>query len=360
MNTPGQQEGTTAEYGIEVMGAPDIEVKDERPHRIVSAVLRTELFKEQLREATLGIGTEGAGNEEALYALALATERPWAAHETVEQIKKHKGFIPAPAALLERVTTLVREVGASKEFADMEADSTRQIKAEIEKRKRELSSMKEQVARAIAYFKPARRTTLVKRITIIASDPLWPENSGRAFPYGEELVLIVSSLDNFGHEFLHEVINPIIDKLDGALSESQKTLLAHKASQKLREEYGEYYYSLLCETLIRTYNDYLKKGKRPPTREEFVAKAQRASIADFDLSYRNSQGFKSRCDKLGIRNAEQYGLKSGEYYDTFEKSELQENIVSLYDEYSTLQGQEGVNFERFLLDNYQRLLAVGK
>ncbi len=102
-------------------------------------------------------------------------------------------------------------------------------------------------------------------MTILPTDFLYHKESGTLFQFGDEIMIRshIDNPDNLEHEFLHSVINPIVDKLAEKLSEEKKQKISRIGSYKLRveENYGNGFYSLLCEEFIRTYNDVLQRTK---------------------------------------------------------------------------------------------------
>ena len=186
------------------------------------------------------------------------------------------------------------------------------------------------------------------------TDQLDRINTGSAFVFGEELVLKthIDNPDNLEHEFSHSMINPIVEKLSQLLTDEQKEKISQLANKKLKQDYGEEYFSLLCEEFIRTYNDVFKKGEKPQSYEDFVQKISGISDDQFQKFLSQSESLKVRCGELGIVTVEDFKNKSQEYFERFEKNQLRDLIFELYQEYSNRPDKETENFERFVLAKF--------
>ncbi|MEK7120265.1 MAG: hypothetical protein AAB824_01865, partial [Patescibacteria group bacterium] len=189
---------------------------------------------------------------------------------------------------------------------------------------------------------------------LMPPDPLDRINTGSAFIFGEELVLKthIDNPDNLEHEFSHSMINPIVEKLSQYLTDEQKEKISELASENLKQDYDEGYFSLLCEEFIRTYNDVFKKGEKPQTYETFVQKISGISEEQFQKFLAQSKNLKARCEELGITTIEDFKNKSQEYFERFEKNQLRDLIFEIYQEYSNRPDKETENFERFVLAKF--------
>ena len=185
-------------------------------------------------------------------------------------------------------------------------------------------------------------------------EPIYRKDSGYAFVFGEELVLKthIDNPDNLEHEFSHSMINPIVEKLSQQLTDEQKEKISKLANEKLKQDYGEGYFSLLCEEFIRTYNDVFKKGEQLQTYETFAQKISGISEEQFQKFLTQSKSFKARCEELGITTVEDFKNKSQEYFEIFEKNQLRDLIFEIYQEYSNHLDKKTKNFEKFILEKF--------
>lgn len=233
-----------------------------------------------------------------------------------------------------------------------------ELRRDADMRLERIEETRERIEIIINFFKPDSKTTPVKKVTFVP-DPLLSPTSGRnfsAFP-GEQIIL--SHIDNTlnqDHEFSHGIINPIVEKLSQQLTEGEKERISELASLKLKQDYGEGHFSLLCEEFIRTYVEVFSKGKAPQTYEDFVRKISDISEADFQKSLTESGSFKIRCDTLGIHSIDELREKSQEYFEKFEKNPLRDLVFELYQDYQNRPDGESQNFEAFVLTKFQTKL----
>jgi hypothetical protein len=300
---------------------------------------------------------EGGTDEEALYNIALTYEHPEREVELFDFIKKNKDYIEDPIKLredligtlqrIERVLPDQFKIRLSKATAD-----------DIEKRNKTIQEIQERIKNLIDFFNPSPQTTRVNKITLLPTDFLYRKESGSAFQFGDEIILRshIDNPSNLEHEFLHSVINPIVDKLSEKLSEKQKQKISKLGSHRLRieENYGEGFYSLLCEEFIRTYNDVVQKGEKPMTHEDLSQKINEIDENKFAGLLRNKI-LKSRCEQLGIKNLQDLRDKSQDYFDRFERNELRDLVFNFYQGYiQEKERDDKINFEDFVLKEFEK------
>jgi len=217
-----------------------------------------------------------------------------------------------------------------------------------------MPELKKIIADLIDFFKPNIQTTNVEELIFLPTNPLYAKNAGRNFSAftGEQIIIShVENTMNQEHEFLHGIINPIVKKLFSILNEQQKQKISDLASGSLKQLYKEHnHFSILCEELIKTYNEVVERGIKPQTYEDFLATITSVDETYFQSALKNPY-FKSKCEELGIKTKQDFLDKSREYYQRFQNNPLREIIFELYQEYSRRQNQETENFESFLLKN---------
>ncbi len=288
---------------------------------------------------------------ESMYNLAVAYNNP-------ERIKKAMQMIIEHKKPLENLEEIRKKLFENIELFDKEfslSPLSKKFNEEIEKDKKQrldnMDETRERIKKIIDFFKPDSKTTNVKKLILMPTDQLSDKNSGRAFDFGNEIILKtnIENVDNLDHEFSHGIINPIVDKLDQKLTASQKEKITNLTNSKLKKEYGEDYYSLLCEELIRTYNDIFKKDRKLENLEDFNKKIEKITEQELQQFISQNQELKERCESLDIFTKNDFLNKSSEYFERFEKNQLRDLIFKLYEEYSTRKNLE-TNFEQFILD----------
>ncbi len=370
------------ETGPEVMKLPEFDVREEKGATLLSFLLKghdsdwgghehqlsseVEKFFEQNPLDKKSINfledikalEDGGVDEEILYNTAIKYEHPKREKELFDFINKHKNYIKDPQKLQSDLVTILKQLENDfpNELTNQFIEATDE---DIEKRNQTIHEVQEKIKNLIDFFKPSPQTTIVKRITMLPTDFLYHKESGSAFQFGDEIILR-SHIDNPGnleHEFLHSVINPIVDKLSEKLTEEQKQKISRLGSHRLRveENYGEGFYSLLCEEFIRTYNDVVQKGEKPMTHEDFVQKINEIDEEKFVELLQKNKTLKSRCDQLGINKLKDLKDNSQDYFDRFERNELRDKIFRFYQKYIQEKGKNGkITFEDFVLKEFEK------
>jgi hypothetical protein len=367
---------SSAERKFEVMPTPEIAVQEERGAQLFSLLLKaenpewgetetplaqevTDYFEEHpvpsdILDAIRSFHEQGA-DEETLYNLALTYQRPERADHVLAMAAKYKPHVANPEEAHRR---FLEVLGAFDQFFS-DSPLAEKIEAEVEKdRSLRMERMEETRARIealIDFYKPDAETSDIKRVSFVPTDPLYRKNSGRAFSAfpGEQIIIShIDNVDNQNHEFSHGIINPIVEKLSEQLTDEQKTRVSELASGKLKQDYGEGHFSLLCEEFIRTYNDVLKKGEQPQTYYDFMHKVSELTEDQFQEFMTESENLKNRFAELGIQTLDDFKDKSREYFERFEQNQLRDLIFELYQDYLNRPDKEGENFEQFVLTKF--------
>lgn len=374
MEKPKEPEKKEAPF--EVMKTPEIVVQEERGAQLFSLLLKAENQEWGETETPLAKETteyfmdnplspdilktirefhDQGVDEETLYNLALTYQHPERAEGVFEMAVKYKPHVKNPQEVYRKFLAVLESFDQSFSSSPLAEKFTTEIEQDKNERLKRLEETRKRIENLIDFFKPDSKTTNVQKLSFVPTDPLYRVNPGRnfsAFP-GEQIIIShIDNVDNQDHEFSHGMINPIIDKLSQQLTEEQKEKISQLASIKLKQDYGEGFYSLLCEEFIRTYNDVLKKGEKPQTYESFVQKISSISEDQFQKELFQSKNFKARCDELGIATFDDFKNKSEEYFGRFEKNQLRDLIFNFYQEYSNRPDKETENFERFVLAKF--------
>jgi len=223
---------------------------------------------------------------------------------------------------------------------------------DIKKRNENIEKTKEDIQNLIDFFKPNSETTKIKKIEILPTDFLYYEQSGTVFEFGDTTILRshINNPSNLEHEFLHSIINPIVEKLEQQLTDQQKKIITELSSYRLRVEegYGDGHFSLLCEEFIRTYNDVIQKGEKPLSYDDFTERINGISEEQFQEALQNDQKLKARCDQFVITSLEQLKQKSAEYYARFGEGKLRDIVYNFYLKYiQNKQDNTSISFEEF-------------
>jgi hypothetical protein len=378
------EEPVKQESELEVMKTPEISVESEEGAQLLSIILKAE--NPEWGESTNKISEEtnkyfqknplsdeisslieeirelqsGRMNKEALYCLALTYNHPERNVEALNFIKEHKSFIiKDPEKLQQKIFEAIdyaKQILSNSELKEQFAKEEEQDKKD---RLENLEETKTRIEKLIEFFKPNSETTKIRRVSLMPTDPLFRKSTGTAFVFGEELVLKthIDNPNNLEHEFSHSVINPIVDKLFGHLNQEQRGKITELANEKLRQDYGDGCYSLLCEEFIRTYNDVFKTGRKPETLEDFQTKIASLSEDKFQDLLLQSENLKVRCNELEIKTIEDLKNKAQEYFERFEKNQLRDIIFEFYQEYVN-RLDKNTNFEKFVLNNFANKIQI--
>lgn len=345
-----------SETHSENFDTPEIVVQREKGMELLSQLLHIKEIKDdQVEKEVLDFLAEIEKNEvdeETLSLLALTYKHEERSEFAFETIKRHKAHVSSPQELQKKLFEIFNKLNE----LHLEQNVQRATEAD---HSMQVENLRLKFKKLISFFRPKTETTVVRRVLIIPTKSSDKKDSGASYHFGKELVMQshVESPENAEHEFLHCIINPIVDKLSLILSESQQDRVSAIASEKLKQDYGEGYYSLLCEELIRTYNDYFKHGEKLMSFEEFDEKLSQITEQKFLEMIKQSQGFRRKCEALGIESIEELRSRSVEYFERFEKDELREMIFSCYQEYSEQRELDAITFEDYILVKLPQLLS---
>jgi len=369
-------ENNNKKESFEILPVPEIVIQEERGAQLFSLLLKaenekwgeteTELAKEatdyfrknslslNILEMIRGFHDQGV-DEETLYNLALTYQHPEKSEKVLELIEKYKPHVNNSQDVREKVLRILQE------FDQIFSKSllAEKFSLEIERDKKERIERKEEtksrIENLINFFRPDNKTTNIQKVVFAPTDPLYKKNSGRAFSAfpGEHIIMShIDNIDNQDHEFCHAIINPIVEKLLVKLTIEQKNKISELASGGLKKDYGEEFFSLLCEEFIRTYLDVFRKGEKPEAYEDFIQKISNISEEQFREHLNENQNLKDKCEEFEIKNFDDFREKSIEYYEKFGKNQLRELVFRFYQEYESRSNEEIENFEQFVLKNF--------
>ncbi len=375
-NMEKPKEPEKKETGFEVMKTPEIVVQEERGAQLFSLLLKaenpewgetetplaketTEYFRDnpidpEILETIKGFYKEGV-DEETLYNIALTYQHPERAEKVLEMAAKYKPHVKNPQEVYQKVLALLERFDQIFSASPLAEKFSAEIERDRGERLQKMEETRKRIEKLIGFFKPDSKTTDVKKLSFVPTDPLYKKNSGRnfsAFPGEQIIISYIENTLNQDHEFSHGIINPIVEKLSQQLTDEQKEKISQLASEKLKQDYGDGHFSLLCEEFIRTYTEIVSDGKQPQTYEEFTQKISGITEDQFQKFLAESASLKARCEQLDIKTIEDFKNKSQEYFERFEKNQLRDLIFEIYQEYSNRPDKEAENFEKFVLAKF--------
>jgi len=366
-----QKESERKEIDSEVMKTPEIVIQEEKGAQLFSIFLKAE--NPEWGETETSLAKETADyfrntpidpeiikiiedfhaqgvDEETLYNLALTYQHPERVKKVLEMVAKYKPHVKNPQEVHQKLLALLESFDETFSTSPLAEKFAVEIERDKSERLKELKETRKRIENLIDFFKPDSKTTNIQKLSFVPTDPLYRKNSGRSFSaFSSEQIIIshIDNVDNQDHEFLHGIINPIIERLSQQLTDEQKEKISQLASEKLKQDYGDGYFSLLSEEFVRTYNDIFKKGKKLQTYEDFAQKISGLNEEQFQKFLVQSKSLRLRCEKLGISIIEDFKNKSQEYFEQFEKNRLRDLIFEIYQEYNN-RSDRNINFEQFI------------
>ncbi len=293
-------------------------------------------------------------DEETLYNLALVYQHPERTEKILETITKYKEHQKNYLEIQQKVIKILKNF--DKIFSNSLLAEKFAVTIEEDKklRQQKLKETKQRIKALLNFFKPDTRTTNIKKVIFVPTDPLYEKNAGRSFSISPNEWLIISHIDNIDnqdHEFSHGIINPIIEKLLQKLTNKQKEKIIKLANKKLKHDYGKNCFSLLSEEFIRTYINLFRHGETPKTYKDFCQQISRFTKEQFQQGWQNNEIFRKRCKELKINNIDDFKNKAGDYFKRFEENRLRNLIFNFYKEYENRPNKKE-NFEQFVLSNF--------
>lgn len=269
---------------------------------------------------------EDVGDEEAVLMLTLTLDHPEWKDTILEQIKQHKPHVQNVEKILEKLKKNYFSSGWQSQIQPNAEDAIWWAE--------HLPETKAQIANLLTYFRPLP-DEVVKKIIIVPSDKLLSsKNTGSSFHVGDAIVIMshTENPENFEHEFLHGIINPLTEKFEGEIPQRKVVALA-SGKLKVEEMYGDHALSLLNEELIRTYN-FIKLKRPIRTFDSFSALVDSLDENRFAELINTGPHTKAHFASIGISSLADFKAKVKEYYDLYEKNELRERVYRLYEKFN--------------------------
>ena len=324
------------EANFEVMKTPEIVIQEEKGIQLFSLLLKAENLEWGETETPLAKETvdyfrdnplnpeiiktikdfhaQGV-DEETFYNLALTYRHPARAEKVLGTVAKYKPHVKNPEEVHQKLLALLESFDQTFSTSLLAKKFATEIEQDRSERLTRLAETRKRIENLIDFFKPDSKTTNVRKLSFVPTNPLYKKNYGisfSTFPNEQIIISHIDNIDNQDHEFLHGIVNPIVEKLSQQLTDEQKKKISQLTSGKLKQDYGEDYFSLLCEEFIRTYNDVLKRGEKPQTYEDFMQKISGITENQFKKFLTESENLKARCEQLGITSVSYTHLRAHE------------------------------------------------
>lgn len=329
------------EGGIEERASPNIVIRREKGLELISRALKE------------GGDLEDVEDEESLFMLALVHEHPERSEEIIGQLKRYKPHINNPEKLLERVMEILhKKVGEDEECGDDGSNKWGDSGAIVAEH---LSSM-------INFFNPDLKESKINQVTIVPSDDLLASHSGGSFRVADEIIIISRSddLDNFDHEFLHGIINPLVEKEIDRMTDEERRQLVELSSSRLRskDQYGEHPGSLLQETIIRTYVHYIQKNLPMPDMGHFRDRISSLDETEFNKILEEYPALAKQLESMKVDSLEDFKNRCEEFYYKFAQDILRERVYIMLKNYKKAKHDNNkITFEQYFRGHIGELVA---
>ncbi len=284
-------------------------------------------------------------NEETLRWLAFVVDKEEnVKNKMISQIIKHKGLEEEEVRII--MNKFQEMYGIMKEVVNI-STINKFIEKDIDSRKEGLVSLKEDIFQAIDFFQP--KNLEIKEVIFLPTNPLEEKQSGNGINL-EDIYYINSDKGNRLneiHEFLHSIINPIIEKIK--LSDEDEGKIIGLSPKRIRDDYesGE---SILTEEIIRTYGTGLNQSNVPnfTAFRESLLLVSKEKIEEF-INKEKSEGASLAESAEDLLSDEDLIKK---YYKNYSQDLLAERIWKFFKDYQHSEEY----FEDYLIANYKEIL----
>jgi len=346
-----QSKNPEAEKTREYLKLPEFSIRRENGLEIGLILYKQEEVRDILEKEDI--------DEETFLNYTICFDHPERTKYTLSTIEKNKPWIKDSKKAEAVVRQIVEKYQSSDLVRDTRAAAEESIQEEIEYWEKTMPEYKQGIQDELDFFHPYTETTDVRSVAFAPCGSLKIRSrDGRLFLFGDQAVVFSykDGIDNARHEFQHTIINPIVDKVSDTLDESQKAKIIELCGQRLKSDYGEFDNNLLCESLIRAYNNHFRKGEKPPSLEDFKKQIRGFTEDQFAQVLSENQGLQERCQELSIKDLAGFKQKDKEYFERFIDDELQVRIYALYEKYDA-EKEKWPNFEEFALKELPKILV---
>ncbi len=282
---------------------------------------------EKIKQILLALESDRV-DEEMLYNLATTykTEFKEADFQELLKNKEINNLTEVRDLFLEALELFEAEVTAAEKdfFAQQTLDKVDQWVEKVPEIENKLWEIND-------FFKVEEVTP---EVLIQAYSPFLKKESGMAIIKENEIIIKTSieNEKNIYHEYLHSIINPIVQKVSEDLSEKEKEEMLMSANYKLQQDYEDFN-SVLAETLIRTYNDYYTLKQTYPDFYTFWEKVNELSEKEFQGKIVEGESLYQFCLEKNIKNKQDFSNYQEEYYEKYVYDGLGEKCFQIYQDY---------------------------
>ncbi|HPI67129.1 MAG TPA: hypothetical protein PKZ16_01105 [bacterium] len=285
-------------------------------------------------------------DEETLRWLAFVAGKDQKSQQAIiDQMVKYKDFNQEDALeLLLRFISFYLQI---KEKIDL-SEIINFTSHDIDKRKEQLPELERKINEAIKFFNP--RPSRLKKIIYLPTNPLTKEQSGYGLEIDENYYVSAELGNEINeiHEFLHSIINPVMEKIK--LSADDEKIILELCPNKLKSY--QYPQSILTEEIIRTYKTGFKK-ENEPSFDNFRAKLLSADKSKLQKMLNDEKQQEGAAMAASVTELLTNDKIMRRYYEKYGRDILSERIWQFFAAYST-SGSE--DFESYFLDHYQDIL----
>jgi len=231
-------------------------------------------------------------NDETLSWLAFAVERDEETQSCIRDLMvKHKDFNEADAKKLNfEFKDFYQKI---KQKINLKELIEAFITTDIDQRKENLPKLRIKVDEAIKFFNP--QNLKIEKIVYLPTNPLEKKQSGGGVEIGKSFYINAENGNEVNeiHEFLHSIINPILEKLK--LNEGEEKKILNICSTEELENY-EYPISILTEKIIKIYHTGFNIENKPTEDKlseriwEFFEEYINSGISNFEEFFLDNYG----------------------------------------------------------------------
>ena len=220
------------------------------------------------------------------------------------------------------------------------------ILEDINSRQQALPELNKKIEETINFFKP--KSLNIQEIIYLPTNPLENKQSGNGIETGKTSYLNTENGNEINqvHEFLHFVINPIIEKVE--LSKDDEQSILKLASGKIKDyKFPE---SIFTEAIIRTYGTCLTFDNKPgfDNFKKRLLNLEKGKLQDILDLEAKKEGVSVDINQL---LSDDNLIRA--YYEKYDKNELTERIFNFFEKFKN---SAAANFEEYFLKNYKDIL----
>ena len=198
-----EKEQEIKEVDFEVMKLPEILVQEERGAQLFSLLLKAENPAWGETEAVLAKETNEYFrnnpidseiletinyfykediDEETLYNTALTYQRPERVEHLLEMVGKYKSYVKNPQEVYQKLLAILERFDQTFSNSPLAETFSAEIERDKNKRLERIEETKNRIEVLIDYFKPNIKTTNIKKIITVPTDPLYKKILEEVFP----------------------------------------------------------------------------------------------------------------------------------------------------------------------------------